>query len=189
MNIFPIQDRAYEPPDSLEHARMLKEKNQREKRTAIQTVLTQSNFKPHEWHWGLVLGLFELQDSHFHHTGCTMQKTGWQMNKCCLLPSTRASRNLSNSASLLTASSDTFGALGKHTTTTLMLSRLPWLRKKKMVCLKKKRQFTRQKSNTVKQVFITPHTSIVNHYKSRPPPFSPIFTWDGNLWHIFIVRH
>lgn len=42
-----------------------------------------------------------------------------------LLPSTRASRYLLTSASLLTASSDTLGALGKQTKTILMLSRLP----------------------------------------------------------------
>lgn len=40
-------------------------------------------------------------------------------------PSTRDSRYLLSSASFLTASSDTLGAPGKHTNTTLMLSRLP----------------------------------------------------------------
>lgn len=45
-------------------------------------------------------------------------------------PSTLLSRYLSNSASLFTASGDTFGAFGKQISITLMLSRLPWWKKK-----------------------------------------------------------
>lgn len=41
------------------------------------------------------------------------------------LPSTLPSRYLSSSASLFTASGDTFGAPGKQINTTLILSRLP----------------------------------------------------------------
>lgn len=45
-------------------------------------------------------------------------------------PSTLLSRYLSNSASLFTASGDTFGAFGKQINITLMLSRLPWWKRK-----------------------------------------------------------
>lgn len=45
---------------------------------------------------------------------------------CVLSPSTRVSRYLSRSSSLFRASSDTLGAPGKVTNTTLMLSLLPW---------------------------------------------------------------
>lgn len=46
-------------------------------------------------------------------------------------PSTLLSRYLSNSASLFTASGDTFGAFGKQISITLMLSRLPWWKEKR----------------------------------------------------------
>lgn len=45
-------------------------------------------------------------------------------------PSTLLSRYLSNSASFFTASGDTLGAFGKQISITLILSRLPWKRKK-----------------------------------------------------------
>lgn len=47
------------------------------------------------------------------------------------LPSTRDSKYLSNSASFFTASSETLGAFEKQTNTILMLSRLPYVTKKK----------------------------------------------------------
>ncbi len=56
----------------------------------------------------------------------------WWANKLFYFsPSTRDSRYLSNSASFFTASSDTWGAFGKQTNTILILSRLPWRRKRK----------------------------------------------------------
>lgn len=55
-------------------------------------------------------------------------------------PSTRDSRYLLSSVSFLTASSDTLGAPGKHTNTTLMLSRLPCDGGKKTGLKKKKKK-------------------------------------------------
>lgn len=53
------------------------------------------------------------------------------MNKMHFLPSTRDSKCLSNSASFFTASSETLGAFERQTSTILMLSRLPYVTKKK----------------------------------------------------------
>lgn len=53
------------------------------------------------------------------------------MNEMDFLPSTRDSKCLSSSASFFTASSETLGAFERQTSTILMLSRLPYVTKKK----------------------------------------------------------